>query len=157
VTIRHDAGEAYLPPGGLHAALAPCAIGTLVGSCVAVTLWSARRAVGGMNHFLLPRRPRHGDGNARHGDVAMAMLLSRLTAFGCTTDELEARIFGGAAVLALSTPAASLGEQNTAAAWSFLRAHQLRVVDEQVGGRIARRLRLDVTSGRVETALVGGP
>jgi chemotaxis protein CheD len=147
--------EAYLPPGGLYAAAAPCSIGTLVGSCVSVTLWSWRLQVGGMNHFLLPRRPGVGEGSARYGDVAMRMLLARIATFGIGHGELEARIFGGAAVLATTSASISLGEQNVVAAWSFLRAHQLRVVDEQVGGRAARRLRLDVATGVVGVTTIG--
>jgi len=150
------AGEAYLPPGGLYAAGAPCMIGTLVGSCVSVTLWS-RRGIGGMNHFMLPRHPGRGEGSPRYGDTAMTMLLARVTVLGCRTDELEARIFGGAAVLATPCAGVALGEQNVLAAWTFLRRHQLRVVDEQVGGRTARRLHLDVGTGDVRVARIGEP
>ncbi len=157
LNLPRDPAEAYLPPGGLYAAPAPCAIGTLVGSCVSVTLWSRRRSIGGMNHFLLPRRPGRGEGSARYGDVAMMMLLARVATLGCTYQELEARIFGGAAVLATPSAGVSLGEHNVLAAWSFLRAHQLRVVDEQVGGRAARRLRLDVGTGDVRVASIGDP
>ena len=143
-----DLSETYLPPGGLFAAAAPCVIGTLVGSCVAVTLWCPSARVGGMNHYLLPRQP-NGEGSPRYGDTAMAMLLARLQTLGCDLADLEARVYGGATVLTTLPASAPLGEQNVLTAWRFLRTHRVRVVDEQTGGATARRVRLDVASGTV--------
>jgi len=147
--------DVYLPPGGLYASAAPCLIGTLVGSCVALTLWSPRQQVGGMNHYLLPRAGRGVEKSTRFGDTAMAILLARIDVLS-GGEELEARIYGGASVIANPFSGTPLGEQNIAAAWAFVREHRLRVVDEQVGGRAARRITLDVETGDVSVTQVGG-
>ena len=146
----------YLPPGTLYAAAAPCTITTLVGSCVALTMWSPRLRVGGMNHYLIPRQARGIEQSPRYGETANAMLLARLGVLGCHADEIETRIFGGAAVLATVAAGVSLGEQNVVAAWRFARMHALRVVDEQAGGSVARRLVLDVETGAVDVMTLGG-
>ena len=152
----HNPNDVYLTPGGLYASAAPCTIATLLGSCVGVTLWCRRAQAGAMNHYVLPRQSGHGERSPRHGDTAMTMILARMEAYSCRPEELEARIFGGAAVLARTVSSRSVGEQNVIAAWQFLRAHDIRVLDEQVGGTVARRISLDVATGDVTVSTVGG-
>jgi chemotaxis receptor (MCP) glutamine deamidase CheD len=147
----------YLVPGTLYAAQAPCVITTLVGSCVAVTMWSRRLLVGGMNHYLLPKQAHSIEQSPRYGETALAMLLARMQCLGCRGEDIEARIYGGAAVLASLAAGTSLGEQNIAMAWRFIHANALHVADEQAGGRSARRLALDVETGRVDVVTVGAP
>src|SRR5690606_32079675 len=52
-----------LAPGCFHVATADELISTLLGSCVAACIYDPLRAIGGMNHFLLP----HGKPDDRHG------------------------------------------------------------------------------------------
>jgi chemotaxis protein CheD len=141
----------WVPPGLLHVAHAPCVITTLLGSCVAVCLWSAEPRIGGMNHFLLPRAPER-EGSPRYGDTAMTLLLSRLDLLGGRN--LQARIYGGATVSRVG--AARLGEQNVELARRWLRERRVRVVDEDVFGDKARRIELDVETGDVRMTVVGG-
>jgi len=141
----------WLPPGLIHAAPAPCTITTLLGSCVAVCLWSAVPRVGGMNHFLLPRAAQR-EGSPRYGDTAMALLLSRMSVLGGS--DLVARIYGGAAVAGLGTM--RLGEQNVELARRWLHDQRIPVIDEDVFGLAARRIVLDVASGDVAISEVGG-
>ena len=52
-------GEALsLMPGELWSGRGAASVRTLLGSCVALTLWHPRLRVGGMCHYLLPRRQR---------------------------------------------------------------------------------------------------
>ena len=144
--------ETYLPPGGLFAAPAPCVIGTLVGSCVAVTLWCPSARVGGMNHYLLPHGP-NAEGSMRYGDTALALLWTRLLLLGASPDGLEARVYGGAAMAPVE--AMRLGRDNVQLARSWLGTHGIAIVDEDVLGNRARRVELDVTTGAVRVGRVG--
>jgi chemotaxis protein CheD len=45
----------YLHPGAIWAEDVPAAITTVLGSCVSVCLWDPKIALGGINHFVLPR------------------------------------------------------------------------------------------------------
>jgi chemotaxis receptor (MCP) glutamine deamidase CheD len=125
-------------------------ITTLLGSCVAVCLWSSDPRVGGMNHYLLPRAPQR-EGSARYGDTAMALLLSRLDLLGGRN--LSARIYGGATVARVG--AMRLGEQNVEIARRFLHDQRIRVIDEDVFGDKARRIELDLETGDVRVTVVG--
>jgi chemotaxis protein CheD len=154
VLTNNVLNNVYLTPGALYVGTAPCIISTLVGSCVAVTMWSPRMRIGGMNHYLLPRQGK-GEKSPRYGETALSMLLARMLFLGCQAPEVETRIYGGAAVLATATNGVPLGEQNIVAAWQFARAHALHVVEEQSGGTVARRLVLDVETGGVDVKTVG--
>jgi len=154
-SVARAAGpDVYLAPGALYAGQAPCVIGTLLGSCVGVSLWTARLRVGGLNHYLLPHQLGRTEASPRFGDNAMAQLLARVEALGAHTDEVEAGVFGGAVLLATSSN--RLGADNAAAAWRFLRARGIRVVAEDTGGSQARRIRFDLATGQVDVTKIGG-
>ncbi len=151
------AAEVYLPPGLLYASAAPCVVSTVLGSCVAVSLWSPRLGAGGMNHFILPRGA-GPEASPRFGETALALLLARLHALGGYTLELQARIYGGASVVpSLQPPPGALGpgEQNVAVARRFSQEHCIPVVDEDVLGQCARRVLFDVGTGQAHVVRLG--
>jgi chemotaxis protein CheD len=148
-------GDIYLPPGLLYAAAAPCVISTVLGSCVAVCLWSPRLTVGGMNHYMLPRGGGELEASPRYGDTALVLLLARLHALGSRTDELEARIYGGASVLPALQSVSYLGADNVVLARQWLQLERIPVVDEDVLGASARRVLFDVGTGQAHVNTLG--
>jgi chemotaxis receptor (MCP) glutamine deamidase CheD len=91
--------EVFLSPGTLHCAAASSRVTTILGSCVAVCLWDSRQRLGGMNHFVLPRRRGDNAPSQRFGDVAIVTLVEQMLWLGCRIASLRAKLFGGAAVL----------------------------------------------------------
>ena len=85
----------FLSPGEIICASEPTLVTTVLGSCVSVTLWDKDRRVGGLNHFVLPK----GGPSSRYGDTAMLELLEAVLDLGAHLRSLEAKVFGGAAVL----------------------------------------------------------
>ena len=83
--------EIFLHPGEYVMAGALCRITTLLGSCVAITLWHPARRVGAMSHFLLasrgPRKRNQLDG--RYGDEALALMLEQLTRLNVPAHECQ--------------------------------------------------------------------
>ena len=51
--------EIFLQPGEFYFGDAATRIRTLLGSCVAITLWHPARMIGGMCHYMLPNRQKH--------------------------------------------------------------------------------------------------
>ncbi len=146
---RRGEGERFLHPGEIAAAARPLRVRTLVGSCVAVTLWDPAARVGGINHFLLPRQV---DGElgfpGRYADTSIRALIARVTALGASRARLQARVFGGASVLqALRALPAQLGERNVEAAVQVLGAEGVPVVETQVGGGSGRKVVFDLGDG----------
>ena len=139
----------YLHPGQMHVATAPCAIRTLLGSCVAVCVWDAEAHVGGAVHYLLPRgRHSHGE-TGRYGSLAIPALIRAVWALGGHAGSLKAKIFGGARVLpALGLASGGgLGESNAAVAWELLAAENVPVIGSDVGGDRGRRVLFHVEDG----------
>ena len=147
VTAPAAAPTLYLQPGEI-AAGDGCHILTILGSCVAVCLVDRARGVGAMNHYLLPRGPRAG-GSARFGDVALPRLVDEVLARGATREGLEAKVFGGARVLARTTATRDLGFENVQIAIDFLSAERIPVVARNTGGDRGRKLIFQTSDGVV--------
>lgn len=145
-------------PGEVRFARAPAQLSTLLGSCVAITLWHPGRKMGGLCHFLLPERPptqsRIGLGlDGRYGDEALQLLLQAAERAGCTPAECEFKLFGGGCMLACDGCTTGLGqrvhERNVEQALTLMRQHGLKVSAHHLGGDGHRQLRLDLATGDV--------
>jgi chemotaxis protein CheD len=84
-----------------------------------------------MNHFLLPEAGDGGDASGRYGSFAMDLLIGELVKRGATRSTLEAKVFGGGAVIGgMST--LNVGERNTAFVLDYLRTERITVVSKDV-------------------------
>ena len=102
---------------------------TTLGSCIAACLWDRERRIGGMNHFLLPDGG--GDASGRYGSYAMELLIGELVKRGATRSTMEAKVFGGGAVIA-GMNTINVGERNTAFVLEYLRTERITVVSKDV-------------------------
>lgn len=142
-TVRApDAGDrlqVYLHAGQLHAASAPTAISTVLGSCVAVCLHDPIAKVGGMNHYLLPLHVER-EQSPRFGTVAVPQLIEAVIRAGASRGALVAKVFGGASVIGAMTKGRRLGEENALLAVRLLEEARIPVLDQDVGGTRGRKL-----------------
>jgi chemotaxis protein CheD len=106
------------------------AIMTTLGSCIAACLWDRERKVGGMNHFMLPDGAGAADGG-RYGSYAMELLINELIKRGASRTTLEAKVFGGGAVIAGMTTI-NVGERNTQFVLDYLKTERIAVVSKDV-------------------------
>ena len=119
---------------------------TLLGSCVAACIRDPIVGVGGMNHFLLPG----GDvgtssDSERLGVHLMELLLNGLMRQGAQRDRLEAKVFGGARMMA---GLSDIGKKNAEFAKRFLAYEGVKIVGGDVGGMQGRRIQFWPGSGR---------
>ncbi|MGA2492802.1 MAG: chemotaxis protein CheD [Roseiarcus sp.] len=128
-------------------------VSTLLGSCVAACIRDPLTGVGGMNHFLLPGE----DGRAydheaeRYGDYLMELLINGLMKQGAHRDRLEAKLFGGARMMA---GLSDIGKKNAEFAERYLKHEGIAVVGKDLGGERGRRLQYWPVSGRARQAYV---
>jgi chemotaxis protein CheD len=134
-----DRAQVYLHAGQLHAAAAPTAIVTVLGSCVAVCLHDPISKVGGMNHFLLPLHVDR-EQSLRFGTVAVPQLIEAVVRAGASRSALVAKVFGGASVISAMASGRRLGEENALLALRLLDEAGIRVLDQDVGGTRGRKL-----------------
>jgi chemotaxis protein CheD len=127
---------AYLGPGQLFFTPAPATITTILGSCVAVTLWDPETGTGGMCEYALPHW-RGGTRSTRYGDVAIELLVEKFECAGIPAKRLEARVFG-------------FGDDNVGAAREVLYGRDIPIVDEHVHARYAIRVCFRTEDGSAE-------
>ncbi len=114
----------------------------LLGSCIAVCLKDRATGTSGMNHFMLPGKPRKGSAvsnrDARYGAYSMAMLVDAMLKIGANKNTLEAKIFGGGQVyeMALSNVAGA----NIDFIAAYLKTKNIPVLASNIGGRYGRKI-----------------
>ena len=90
--------DIFLKPGDFHFGDQETRISTLLGSCVAITLWHPKKLIGGMCHYMLPSNPFRTDPlqlNGKYAEDAMKMFLQEIKAAGTLPSEYQTKIFGG--------------------------------------------------------------
>ncbi len=151
-TAARELPTVYLRPGEFFFASEPTVITTVLGSCVSVTLFAPGAGRGAMCHASLPFLPPGGcPGDGRYADASVRAMLARFRAAGIAPGELEAKIFGGAAVLGSGGEPirGSMGEQNVASALASLGAEGVRLSVRDVGGGVGRKLFFFAHTGEV--------
>jgi chemotaxis protein CheD len=103
---------------------------TVLGSCIAACIWDSRVRAGGMNHFMLPEGDA-AEGGGRYGSYAMELLINHLLKFGARRESMQAKVFGGAQVMAGFT-SMNVGERNTKFVLDYLALERIPVVSQDV-------------------------
>lgn len=137
-----DIRRVFLSPGEVICVAEPALITTVLGSCVSVTLWDRDRQIGGLNHFVLPR----GGAGSRYGDTAILALIEGVLDLGAHLRSLEAKVFGGAAVLPVGGEG-TVGTQNVAFALGELARRGIPVAGRRTGGERGRQLIFNTETG----------
>lgn len=137
----------FLKPGYIFLPARPAVVSTVLGSCVAVVLWDRKRKTGGINHFQLPTCKGEEPPTARFGDASTVMLIRMMIQEGSKIKHLEAQLFGGASNRAVSP--LDVGPENIRTARRVLARHGIRVISEDVGGQLGRKLVFDTAKNEI--------
>lgn len=146
---RHGNAAVKVLPGEWFVDDDDVLVTTTLGSCIAVCLWDRERRLGGINHFMLPSldEARADAASGRYGAHAMELLVNALLARGGVRSRLEAKVFGGAAVIPGMT-SLNVGERNTSFVLAYLQAERIPVVSQDVLDVHPRRLVFLPASGK---------
>lgn len=117
-------------PGEYFVSNEDIVIMTVLGSCISACLWDGRVRTGGMNHFMLPDGD-SADGFGRYGSYAMELLINEMLKKGARRETMQAKIFGGAQVMAGFTTM-NVGERNTKFVLDYLATERIPVVSLDV-------------------------
>lgn len=141
-----------LLPGEYYVTSRNMVLTTVLGSCVSACVRDSTAGIGGMNHFMLPEDadPASRDAAAamRYGVYAMEMLLNELFKAGARRERLEAKVFGGGAVLANMTML-NIGDRNADFVLRYLQTEQVRIAAQDLRGSLPRRINYFPMTGRV--------
>jgi chemotaxis protein CheD len=147
-----DRNAVKVLPGEFFVSGDDIVLSTVLGSCVAACLWDRIAKVGGMNHFMLPGEAGRAGADpiglaGRYGVFAMEQLVNELLKRGACKANLEAKVFGGGAVLS-SITAINVGERNAQFVLDFLRTEGIRIASQDLLDVCARRVAFFPVTGR---------
>ncbi|MBN2719457.1 MAG: chemotaxis protein CheD [Deltaproteobacteria bacterium] len=151
----------FLLPGQLTIARNHEEITTILGSCVSIVLHSPTAHISAVNHAQQPAKGGgiscretcpHPCGKAEIPDhkyvtCSFDFIWERLMALGISKGELQVGLYGGATSDAMAGNPYGVSQSNIAAAEAVLASRGLRIHHRDVGGRHARKLRHDSSSG----------
>ena len=141
-----------LMPGQMHVGPHASSLRTLLGSCVAITLWHPLRRIGGMCHYLLPQRHRRaGDAlDGRYGDEAVQAMVQALQSLRADPQDFIAHLYGGADTLSgQGAGSFNIGERNIEQGWSLIERYGFALDGVDVGEDVPRTVTLTLATGEV--------
>jgi chemotaxis protein CheD len=146
--------EIVLHPGELWFGNRDTRIRTILGSCVSLTLWHPKHLIGGMCHYMLPRRGgvERGELDGRYADEALDLLLAEIRKTGTRPQEYEAKLFGGGRMYSQPDCGGKkcdvqVQDRNIQAGYDLVLRHELNLKAEHIGGHGHRQLMFDIWSG----------
>lgn len=140
----------YLKPGEVVVAREPVLVSTVLGSCVAVTMFSPTSRVGAICHAMLPDNTGREE-DLRYVDTALHHIFRKVAEYG-NNGNLVVKLFGGAQVLNIGdngSKARTVGEQNVTRAIEVLGSLGLAVSSSDTGGVVGRKLYFCTRDGDV--------
>ncbi len=137
-------GEYLLKPGFIYLPRHPTAISAVLGSSVSICLYDRKLGIGGMNHFLFPCAQPSKRPTAKYGNVATTALIRMMLKNGATLKNMKAQVVGGAFHPKIMSR--DIGRTNLETARTMLKKQKIRVVSEDVGGEIGRKVVFNTTN-----------
>ena len=164
-----DILEIYLQPGEFYFGDEKTRIRTLLGSCVAITMWQPVLNIGGMCHYMLPQDRRRkaakiAGPDRRRGIVqtkvldghyaedAMQMFLREIHLARTRPADYQVKLFGGGSMFVASgkfNRLASVSQQNVEFGRAIIQQYGFKLTAQDLGGEGHRNIILDLWSGDV--------
>jgi len=154
--LEPDAIDIFLNPGEVFFGDNTMRIRTVLGSCVAITMWHPQRRIGGMCHFMLPARQR-GKFNAldgRYADEAILLLLKEVMRNQSDPYDYAVKLFGGGnmftrVVMSAAARKLNIADRNVVAGQELLQRYGFKIAAEHLGGVGHRNVIFEISSGDV--------
>lgn len=149
--IAEHSIHAYLKPGEIIISQNPILVSTILGSCVAITMFSTNSKVGAICHAMYPKNPM-GKASNHYVDSAILSLIQKMADYGAGAD-VTVKLFGGAQVLGSGgkdgVGRTTIGAQNIFEAKQVLERLGLAIASANVGGSQGRKLLFSIKTGDV--------
>lgn len=139
-------------PGEYYVTRRDMVLVTVLGSCVAACIRDKTNGIGGMNHFMLPKSMGEQSGwisaSARYGAYAMEVMINQILKQGAKRENLEAKLFGGGAVLK-NMSSLNVGDDNAKFALDYLKKEKIPVLAKDLLGDLPRKVYYFPKTGKV--------
>ena len=122
-----------------------------LGSCIGLCFHDPRLRLGALLHIMLPRNMEAGRTHPmKYADTGIKETLRQLELKGASRTRITVKIAGGAKMFEVSgsNSLGNIGQRNIESVHAVLRRENIRLLAEDVGGKVARTLLFDVVSGQ---------
>ena len=145
--------EIFLLPGEFYFGSEYHKVRTLLGSCVAITMWNRRLKVGGMCHFKLPSRNNAFSVvlNGNYGEEAIQLFLQHMKHYMLKPRDMRVGVYGAGNMFKeiIKDDFKSISAQNINLVHTLLPDLGFTIHNESLGGNVSRRISLDLDNGEV--------
>ena len=118
-----------------------------LGSCVALILYDDSRKTGAMAHVMLPDSGGKGDRPGKYADTAVKLLVQAVVPEPIFSRKVVAKLAGGASMFEYFGKNLNIGERNVEALKKYLAENKIRIVAEDVGGKVGRTVTFTPENG----------
>ena len=120
-----------------------------LGSCIGICLYDPQIKLAAMVHIMLPINMEAGRKNTfKYADTGIRETLNQMVAKGAVKGRITAKIAGGARMFEVNGGTlGSIGQRNSESVHQVLRREGIRLLWEDVGGKVARTMEFDSTTG----------
>jgi len=148
----------YLKAGEIHFSEYAAVVSTVLGSCLSVTMFNRKLAIGAIFHGFLPQcRVGQSCSNGctegfKYVDCSIRKMVKLFDRLDANRRNLEVKVFGGADMFDAARNgrgAFSVGRMNITTAMAILEKEGLNIVSMDVGGTQGRKLYFDTRTGEV--------
>ena len=122
-----------------------------LGSCIGLCFQDPALHLGALLHIMLPLNMEAGRKNPlKYADTGIRETLKQMEAKGASRSRMTVKIAGGAKMFEISggSGLGNIGQRNIESVHTILRNEGIRLLAEDVGGKVARTLLFDVASGQ---------
>ncbi len=148
----------YLKPGQVCFIQTPTVVTTVLGSCVAVTMYGKKLGVAAICHAMLPacRTPEACASGClepyKYVECAVPKMIRWMRRYKMALCDIEVKVFGAADMIAALDRKDSVrpvGRQNLAAVRGALARAGVRITAEDTGGAVGRKIHFRSDTGEV--------
>ncbi len=120
-----------------------------LGSCIGICLYDQKIKLGALIHIMLPLNMEPGRKNTmKYADTGIRETLKMMEAKGASRSRVTAKIAGGAKMFEVKGGSLSnIGQRNIESVHNTLKREGIKLLQEDVGGTVARTLLFDVGTG----------
>ena len=120
-----------------------------LGSCIGICLYDQKIKLGALIHIMLPLNMEPGRKNTmKYADTGIRETLKMMEAKGASRSRITAKIAGCAKMFEVKGGSLSnIGQRNIESVHNTLKREGIKLLQEDVGGTVARTLLFDVGTG----------
>ncbi len=157
LTLTTNLPNTHLKPGHIYMEDKPARISAVLGSCISVTFFNSRQALGAICHSILPEYQNAGPScispeNFKYVDYSIEAIIDKFKIQGISPDEIDVRLFGGANVFVpeeTGSNSISIGKMNIEKALEIISIKGLNMVSLNAGGHSGRKIYFYTHTGEI--------